>query len=77
MSEPTSAPSKTPKENANQDPYKKIKKLRQRLHEINILKEKIESGDIKTPEPEQIEKVNRKMAIEEEIKQIEDLIKNL
>jgi hypothetical protein len=54
-----------------------MKKLRQRIHEIDILKAKIESGAIKTPEPEQIEKINRKKAIEEEIKQIEELIKKL
>ncbi|VDD91327.1 unnamed protein product [Enterobius vermicularis] len=46
---------------------KKINNLNRKLHDIEILKEKISNGKLPNPEKTQLEKISRQQAIEEEI----------
>jgi partner of Y14 and mago protein len=62
---------------------KKLKRLRKRLREIELLQEKIMSGEIKNPEKDQLEKVERRdeiyieiQTLEEERKKIHDTREN-
>ncbi|CAM1326751.1 WIBG (predicted) [Pycnogonum litorale] len=64
--------SSTQNNQATSDPAKKLKNLRKKLHEIKTLKEKIESGVLKNPEKEQIEKISRESEIESQIADIEE-----
>ncbi|KAG0719882.1 Partner of Y14 and mago [Chionoecetes opilio] len=52
------------------DPTKRLRNLKKKLRDIEKLERQIASGDIKNPEPEQLEKVKRK---EEVVQQIEEL----
>ncbi|CAG9864469.1 unnamed protein product [Phyllotreta striolata] len=56
------------------DPQKKLKNLKKRLREVEALEEKIKSGAVAKPEPEQLAKVKRKNDL---ILQIHDLEKLL
>ena len=49
---------------------KQIRKLKKTLREIEQLEEKINSGELKNPEKEQMDKIKRKEAI---LKEIEEL----
>lgn len=40
------------------DPQKKLRNLKKKLRDIEALEEKLNSGEIPTPEKEQLEKVN-------------------
>ncbi|MPC13436.1 partner of Y14 and mago-like [Portunus trituberculatus] len=55
---------------AASDPTKRLRNLKKKLRDIEKLERQIASGEIKNPEPEQLEKVKRK---EEVTQQIEDL----
>lgn len=59
----------------NNDPTvelsKKLKRLRRRLRESEILAEKVESGEITNLEKDQLEKISRRKEFEEEIEQLE------
>lgn len=50
---------------------KKLKRLRRRLRESEILVEKMEAGEITNPEKDQLEKIARRKEFEEEIEQLE------
>lgn len=50
---------------------KKLKRLRRRLRESEILAEKMESGEITNPEKDQLEKISRRKDFEDEIEQLE------
>lgn len=52
------------------DPVKRLRNLKKKLRDIEKLERQIASGEIKNPEPEQLEKVKKK---EEVTQQIEDL----
>lgn len=52
------------------DPTKRLRNLKKKLRDIEKLERQISSGELKKPEPEQLEKVKRK---EEVLQQIEDL----
>lgn len=64
------------KENSNTaqktaDPQKRIKNLRKKIREIEILEEKIKAGALKNPDKEILDKVARKTEISKEIKRLE------
>lgn len=50
---------------------KHIKKLRKKLREIENIEQKIESGDIKQPDKDQLDKVGRKQLIRTEVERLE------
>lgn len=60
-----------PSSSAPTDPAKKLRNLREKLRDIEALEAKLASGEIKTPEPEQLEKVARKAQVEDEIRALE------
>lgn len=53
------------------DPAKKLKNLRKRLREVEALEEKVKSGTIAKPEPEQLAKINRKNDLLVQIRELE------
>lgn len=53
------------------DPQKRLKNLRKKVREIEVLEEKIKTGALKNPEKEILDKVARKMEISKEIKRLE------
>nr|XP_021200133.2 partner of Y14 and mago [Helicoverpa armigera] len=66
-------PSPSAPSNTTTDPIKRLKNLRKKLREIETLEEKIKSGNLKTPDKDQKEKLSKKMDI---VKEIEVLEKN-
>ena len=53
------------------DPAKKLRNLRKKLRDIEALEKKLNEGIISKPEPEQLEKVARKIHVESEIDELE------
>ncbi|KPJ07059.1 Partner of Y14 and mago [Papilio machaon] len=53
------------------DPAKRLKNLRKKLREIEMLEEKIKSGMLKTPDKDQKEKLSKKNDIVMEIEKLE------
>ncbi|CRL04440.1 CLUMA_CG017525, isoform A [Clunio marinus] len=51
---------------------KKLKRLRRRLRESDALNDKIVSGEITSPEKDQLEKIARRKEFEKEIEQLEE-----
>ncbi|KAM4702416.1 partner of Y14 and mago [Discoglossus pictus] len=58
-------------DNAAGERAKKIKNLRKKLRQVEDLQQKIDSGEIKQPSKEQLEKLGRRKAIEEELEDLE------
>lgn len=56
------------------DPAKKLRNLKKKLRDIEALVKKLDDGLITQPEPEQLEKVGRKEAVESEIAALEALL---
>ena len=56
------------------DPTKKLRNLRKKLRDIEALEAKLDSGEVKNPEPEQLEKVGRKAQVEAEIRALEERV---
>ena len=54
------------------DPAKKLRNLRKKLRDIEALEKKLDEGIIAKPEPEQLEKVARKIQVESEIEELEN-----
>lgn len=50
---------------------KYLKKLRKKLREIDNIEQKIKSGEIKTPDKDQVDKVGRKALIRKEVERLE------
>ena len=59
------------------DPAKKLRNLRKKLRDIETLEKKLADGDLKHPEPEQLEKVARKPVMLKEIADLESAISKL
>ncbi|XP_060523321.1 partner of Y14 and mago [Cylas formicarius] len=55
------------------DPAKKLKNLKKRLREVEALEEKVKSGALTKPEPEQLAKINRKNDLILQIYELEKL----
>lgn len=53
------------------DPAKRLKNLKKKLRDIEVLAQKIESGELKNPEAAQLEKVSRRSEIESELSDLE------
>ncbi|XP_044143336.1 partner of Y14 and mago isoform X2 [Bufo gargarizans] len=62
---------KSNSENAAAEKTKKLKNLRKKLRQVEDLQQKIDSGEIKQPSKEQLEKLARRKALEEEIEDLE------
>ena len=56
---------------ATADPTKKLRNLKKKLRDIEMLEKKLEDGTIVKPEPEQLEKVARKIQVEADIEELE------
>ncbi|XP_011502096.1 PREDICTED: partner of Y14 and mago isoform X2 [Ceratosolen solmsi marchali] len=59
------------KQISTMDPLKRLKNLRKKIREIESLEKKIDNGEIKNPDKEMLDKVLRKVEIQQEIKQLE------
>ncbi|MBN3279624.1 PYM1A protein, partial [Polyodon spathula] len=53
------------------DKAKKIKNLKKKLRQVEELQQKLDSGEVKEPTPEQLEKLARRKALEAEIAELE------
>ncbi|XP_076262925.1 partner of Y14 and mago [Rhynchophorus ferrugineus] len=53
------------------DPAKKLKNLKKRLREVEALEEKVKSGALAKPEPDQLAKINRKNDLLVQIRELE------
>lgn len=63
--------------NLRYDPTKRLRNLRKKLHDTEVLEAKLLSGEIKNPEPEQLEKLSRKDQVEDDIKTLERVVAEL
>lgn len=61
---------------ADDDLNKKLKKLRKKLREIESIEQKLASGELKSPEQDQLDKVARKKQISNELIELEKTEKN-
>lgn len=60
-----------------EDVQKQIKKLKKKIREIEAIEEKLKSGELKTPEQDQLDKVSRKSEILSNIELLEAKIKSM
>lgn len=65
---------KKPQQPQQTDPAKRLKNLRKKIREIEILEMKLENGEIPNPEKDQIEKVKNKEQVISEIAKLEALV---
>ena len=61
----------TEEENEPEKLLKHVKKLRKKLREIDNIEQKIQSGEIKQPDKDQLDKVARKQLIRTEVERLE------
>jgi len=73
----TTAASSTPATTESSDPKKKPRNKKKKLTDIESLKSRLDSGELKNTEPEQLEKLKRRDQIEAEIMDLEKMIKTL
>ena len=59
------------------DPAKQLRNLRKKLRDTEALEAKLLGGQIKNPDPEQLEKVSRKRQVEDKIRALEGLVAEL
>ncbi|XP_068123681.1 partner of Y14 and mago [Hyperolius riggenbachi] len=71
VTETTEAKDKSANENPAAEKTKKLKNLRKKLRQVEDLQQKIDCGEIKQPSKEQLEKLARRKALEEEIEDLE------
>ena len=70
------APAKTTDTStAGTDPAKKLKNLKKKLKDTEILEQKVKSGELKKPDADQLEKIKRKPEVVKEIRELEKLVK--
>lgn len=62
--------------NSPEEWQKQVKKLKKKIREIEAIEEKLKSGELKTPEQDQMDKVSRKSEILSNIEQLEKKIKS-
>ncbi|XP_034552084.1 partner of Y14 and mago [Notolabrus celidotus] len=68
--EPASVPSADDSSAADEN-AKKIKNLKKKLRQVEDLQQKVNSGEIKEPTKDQLEKLGRVQALKEELQQLE------
>lgn len=56
------------------DPAKRLRNLKKKLRDIEKLERQIANGEIKNPEPEQLEKVKKKEEVSQQIEDLEEEI---
>lgn len=56
---------------ASTDPAKKLKNLKKKLRDTEVLEEKIKKGELKNPDKDQLEKIKRKKDVLKEIQELE------
>jgi len=66
-----SQPSKSDSKMTKDDIVKKVKKLKKTLRQIEDLEEKINSGQLVSPDPDQLGKIKRKQVVIDEIEDLE------
>lgn len=66
-----SAPSPDDPSSAAAEKTKKIKNLKKKLRQVEDLQQKVDSGEIKQPTKDQLEKLGRAKALQEELLQLE------
>ena len=59
------------------DPAKKLRNLKKKLRDIETLEKKLNDGTLANPEPEQLEKVRRKVVMLEELAELEAMVANM
>lgn len=62
--------------NSPEELQKQVKKLKKKIREIEAIEEKLKSGELKTPEQDQVDKVSRKSDILSNIELLEKKIKS-
>lgn len=60
-----------------EDLQKQVKKLKKKIREIEAIEEKVNSGELKTPEQDQLDKVSRKSDILLNIESLEEKIRSM
>ncbi|NXQ85675.1 PYM1 protein, partial [Nyctibius grandis] len=50
---------------------RKLKNLRKKLRQVEELRQRVEAGEVKQPTKEQLEKLGRRRALEEELRELE------
>lgn len=60
-----------------EDIQKQVKKLKKKIREIEAIEEKVNSGELKIPEQDQLDKVSRKSDILSSIKSLEEKFKSM
>lgn len=68
---PVPAPDDDPQQAATSEKAKKIKNLKKKLRQVEDLQSKVDSGEIKQPTKEQVEKLARAQALRDELEQLE------
>ncbi|XP_030588518.1 partner of Y14 and mago [Archocentrus centrarchus] len=68
---PVSAASPSDSSSAAAEKAKKIKNLKKKLRQVEELQQKVDSGEIKQPTKDQLEKLGRAKALQEELEQLE------
>lgn len=64
-------PDSCPNESAAAEKAKKIKNLKKKLRQIEELQQKLDSGEIKEPTKDQVEKLGRAETLQAELQQLE------
>lgn len=68
---PVSASASSPDDSSAAERAKKIKNLKKKLRQVEELQQKVDSGEIKEPTKDQLEKLGRALALENELQQLE------
>lgn len=63
--------------NSPEELQKQVKKLKKKIREIEAIEEKLKSGELKTPEQDQLDKVSRKSDILSNIESLEKKIASI
>lgn len=69
--DPNPDPGSTDPDAAAAEKAKKIKNLRKKLRQVEELQQKVDSGELKNPSKEQLDKLGRGQALREELKILE------
>ncbi|TKS76692.1 Partner of Y14 and mago A [Collichthys lucidus] len=68
---PVSVSAPSPDDSSAAERAKKIKNLKKKLRQVEELQQKVDSGEIKEPTKDQLEKLGRALALENELQQLE------